>query len=94
MHSDPTTLVELRGTLARALGLVDQIIAGSPSILPDGDPLRYRRYPGGPLSEAGVVEVIRRLEEGQSDSTIALAMGISLVGAAKRRAMWRRARRT
>ena len=78
--------------LSRALSMVDGLIAQSPDRGNVGDVASYRQRPGGPLNERGVAEVIRRLEAGENDSKIALEMGISLIGAAKRRALWRRSK--
>lgn len=93
MEKRSEALAEVRTSLARALGLVDRLIASSPQPEPETAASNYRRYPGGPLNEAGEAEITRRFEAGESDNTIALAMSISLVGVSKRRAMFRRARR-
>ncbi|KQR90207.1 hypothetical protein ASG35_03070 [Burkholderia sp. Leaf177] len=92
MNKDLGQLNEVRAMLSRALSMVDGLIAQSPDRGTVGDVASYRTRPGGPLNERGVAEVLRRLNSGETDSKIALEMGISLVGAAKRRALWRRAK--
>lgn len=92
MNTDLGQLNEIRAMLFRALGMVDNLIVNSPERGAAEDLSKYRRRPGGPLSELGVAEVTRRLEAGENDSKIALEMGISLIGAAKRRALWRRSK--
>ena len=83
-------LNELRGMLRRALGMVDALITNSPARGSDDDVSRFRERPGGPLNDEGIAEVNRRFEAGESDSRIALDMAISLVGVARRRAVWRK----
>jgi hypothetical protein len=51
------------------------------------------RLASGQLNAFGVAEIERRFEAGESDSTVALAMAISLSGVSKRRAFWRRSRK-
>jgi len=85
-------LNELRGMLRKALNMVDSLIAQNPERGSEDDLSRFRQRPGGPLTEAGVAEVTRRFEAGDSDSAIALSMGISLIGVARRRALWRRSK--
>ncbi len=85
-------LLQIRAALARCLAALDQHLAGQAPGNSDGDPARFRVRPGGPLSEAGIAEIERRFAEGQADTTIALALGISVPGVARRRAMWRRTR--
>jgi hypothetical protein len=87
-----TTLSDVRATLVRALGLVDTLIAQQPAGKGRRDPARFRIRPGGPLTPEAVLELTRRFEQGESDSVIALAMGISLVGVSRRRTAWRRNR--
>jgi hypothetical protein len=82
-------LTTVRDSLRRALGIIDKLIAQSET--PElEDPNRYRRYPGGPLNEAGEAEIFRRFDTGMTDSEIGLGMGIALTGVSKRRGMWRR----
>ena len=90
VHTDFDILTEARASLARVIAMIDGMLAGGAP--PEAGITNYRRRPGGPLNEAGEAEMIRRFEAGESDSTIALAMQVSLVGTAKRRAMWRRMR--
>lgn len=91
METDFDTLMEARASLARVLAMIDGMLAGR-APPESGASMNYRRRPGGPLNEAGEAEMNRRFEAGESDSTIALAMRVSLVGTAKRRAMFRRMR--
>jgi hypothetical protein len=87
-----STLADVRAALVRALGLVDTLIAQQPTGRGRKDLSRHRIRPGGPLTDEAVAEITNRFEQGQSDSVIALAMGISLVGVSRRRTAWRRNR--
>jgi hypothetical protein len=83
---------KLRALLAAidtARAIATDLLAEQTAEASEADMTRYRRYPGGPLSEAGEAEIQRRFDAGQTDSVIALGMGISLTGVAKRRGMWR-----
>jgi hypothetical protein len=53
--------------------------------------LKYRQFQNGRLNEAGENEVLRLLNAGESDHTIALVLGISIPSAYKRRKIWQRA---
>lgn len=89
-------LLILRETLMRAMGMLDKLLSKSKEIgvseNSNSPTPNYRRYVGGPLNEAGEVEITRRFEAGHTDSQIALDMGISLTGVSKRRGMWRRSK--
>jgi hypothetical protein len=80
-------LLQLRALLTQALAILERMLAGQPS---SNDGSAWRKYPRGPLNEAGVTEMERRLVAGESDSTIALGMSVSLDGVSKRRSIWRR----
>jgi len=89
-------ILNLRDVLRKAVAIADGLLlAESGGLgLPGSEAASaFRRRPGGPLTEAGVAEVQRRLEAGQTDSQIALAMEISLTGISKRRWMWRKERK-
>lgn len=85
-----TDLHEVRAAAARLVSLIDQLLAGQPPAEDEGDLARFRTRPGGPLTEEGIAEMEGRFEGSESDSTIALAMRVSLDGVARRRAMWRK----
>ena len=84
-------LTALHDTLTRAVAMVDELLRAQTGTS-KADPGLYRQFPGGPLNEAGVLEIERRFDAGQSDSEIALAMSISLGGVSRRRALWRRSK--
>lgn len=88
--SQNAQLNEIRGMLRNALNLVDALMKQVPAAEPPSDISRYRLRPGGPLSDDGIVELNRRFDAGESDPHIALQMGISVIGVARRRTMWRR----
>lgn len=78
-------LNELRSMLVRGLAMVDAIIEHAPDRGSHDDVSRFRDRPGGRLNDAGIAEVHRRLDAGESDSRIALEMGISPVNVGRRR---------
>jgi len=83
-------ILSIRQQLQAALARCDRLLAGNLSTQPAGDyqalQLRYRISPGGALSAAGVTEIRRRFEAGETNSLIAREMGITIQGVAKRRA--------
>lgn len=82
----------LLAALDAARAIAADMLAEQTTDALEADLTRYRRYTGGPLSECGEAEIRRRFQSGQSDSAIALAMGVSLTGVSKRRGMWRKAK--
>jgi DNA-binding NarL/FixJ family response regulator len=86
-------LLAIRESLLSVLGRVDQLLAKNTlADSPENSSPNYRRRAGGPLNEAGEMEITRRFESGHTDSQIALSMGISLTGVSKRRGMWRKSK--
>jgi FixJ family two-component response regulator len=88
-------------TIANAMGISTSAVAarrklwgGRPSHdmvqLSADNPQKYRQFQNGRLNEAGENEVLRLLGAGESDHSIALALGISIPSAYKRRKMWQR----
>lgn len=82
-------LVHVRGVLLGALNMIDAILAADTSGEPT-DVSKFRTSPGGPLSDAGIVEMYRRFEASEPDAIIARAMGVSVQGVQKRRAIWKK----
>ena|ERR1035441_6442710 len=61
-----------------------------PNDQPSDSLQKYRQFRNGRLNEDGENEVRRLLENGESDNSIALALGISIPSAYKRRKIWQR----
>ena len=85
-------LISLRETLTRAVAMIDDELLRLKPGASEIDTDAYRQFSGGPLNQAGVAEIERRFDAGQSDSEVALAMSISLGGVSRRRGLWRRSK--
>jgi hypothetical protein len=83
-----TELINIRSQTAALLAAVDRLISNSQGESPL-DVQRYRVAPGGPLSPDGITEMYKRFNRGEPDAVIARAMGVSVQGCQKRRAIWK-----